>query len=425
LYINGTGGTLGPAVMCPTTTAATNYIEFVYSAPNKMIETSITDINNSYDRKYFGIRYYPFAGTTNTLIGSDGAYNVTVYERWVASWSGAGGVGINLAHGSDGITGLGISQTTTVTDQTSMTFQTGGYLYLFAKPRYFIVQGKTFGGIQKQWLGCIEFERAQPDDVSSGIGTATPGYSYTGTFSGNYSIAPTISPFPCFAYFNSNRFPVGATQIPTFPINFTSTSQGVHGSIFSVPRIKGSRGDLVNINSHIYTAATVTTGRWGHLFEIGGNGAYTNPTAAGAAFASGTIGNAPNTVFQPHLGQIIPYAPNVYNSKRFMFSPVMILGPVWDPDIRGRMFGLKIIPSNLGTLMDTVNVTIESDDFYDKNGTATDHWVITAPGVTTYTFRVVATAVATNGVRSLEDESTTFSLTPATFTNNFRFAIPT
>lgn len=422
VYVNGTSGA---AIMCPTN-AASEYIEYVYSAPNKMIETSITDLNNSYDRKYFGIRYYPMAGSTATIPGSDGAYNVTVYERWVASWSGCGGVGINMAHGSNLTTGLGVvTQTNTVTDQTTMTFQTGGYLYLFAKPRYFLVQGKTFGGIQKQWLGCLEFERAQPDDASAGLGTATSGFSYTGTFSGSYTSNPTISPFPCFAYFNSNRFPVGATQVPTFPVDYTSAAQGVHGSIFSVPRIKGSRGDLVGINSHIYTAATVTTGRWGHLLEIGGNGAYTNPTAVTPIVPTTGIVMAPNTLFQPHLGQIIPFAPNVYNSKRFMFSPVVILGPAWDPDIRGRIYGLKIIPSNLGTLMDTVNVTIESDDFYDKNGTATDHWVVTAPGVVTYTFRVIATATATSGVRSLEDESTTLNLTPATFTNNFRFAIPT
>jgi len=428
VYLNST---FGPGVLSPSA-VATDYIEYVYSAPNKQAEASYVTMNKSYDRKYFGFRYYPFA-TTGVFTSSNCAYNVVVYERWAAAWGQAGGVGLNKADYSDGTTALN-----NVTDQTAMFQQTGGYLYLFAKPRYFIIQGKAFAGTQQQWLGCIEFERAQAEDVGSGVGTATPtggqtgpGYTYYGAYSAaGYTITPTVSPFPCFAYFNSNRFPVGSTQVPTAPVNFATTSTpGVHGGIYSVPRIKNSAGDLVGINAHIYTAATITTGRWGHLYEMGASGAYIAATATTPIVAANGIAMTTNTVLQPHLGQLVPVNTNVYNSKRFMFSPVIVLGPTWDPDIRGRMFGLKVIPSNLGTLMDTVSVTIEStNDFYDSTGSATDHWVITAPGVTTYRFSIVANQSQTSGYRSLEDTASFTQgtpLTPTTFTNNFRFAIPT
>jgi hypothetical protein len=76
--------------------------------------------------------------------------------------------------------------------------------------------------------------------------------------------------------------------------------------------------------------------------------------------------------------------------------------------------------------MDTVSVTIEStNDFYDAGGTATDHWVITAPSVTTYRISLNSTTIPATAVyRSLEDTTTPTAASVA-FSNNFRFAIPT
>ena len=53
LYSNGT---LPPAIYTPS--AATDFIEYVYSAPNKTAEASTTLFNTSLDRKYFGFRFY-------------------------------------------------------------------------------------------------------------------------------------------------------------------------------------------------------------------------------------------------------------------------------------------------------------------------------------------------------------------------------
>ena len=401
-------GALPPAIYTPS--VAGDYIEYVYSAVNKSAEASTTLLNTSLDRKYIGIRFYPLAtggGTGNTLSTAGSAYNVTVYERWTASYAQTNGVGINLADRSDATTAL-----SGVTDQTSMTQTTGGFLYLFSKPRYFIVQGKTFSNTATQWIGCIEFERAQPEDVGTGLGTTTGVSINTGA---PVSGTPGVSPWPCFAYVNGNRFPVGSSQTPTLPVALTHP---VHGGILATPRIRVSTGDLVGLNAHVYSAATITTGRWGHLYDLAGGGSYTAPTTS---ITGGAAALTANTIPQPHVGQLVPVYTNVYNSKRFMFSPVVVLGPAYDPDIRGRIFGLKVIPSALGTLMDTVSITVDSDDFYNSSDPSVDHWVLTA-SVITYRFSLAGTN--TQSTRSLEDGSAIAANTSVTFTNNFRFALP-
>ena len=400
-------GALAPIVYTPS--AAGDFLEYVYSAPNKTAEASTTLFNTSLDRKYTALRFYPLAtggGSGNLITNAGSAYNLVVYERWTAAHGIANGVGINRADLSDST-----SAVSGVTDQTSMTQTTGGFLYLFAKPRYLLVQGKSFSNVSTQWLGCLEFERAQPEDSGTGLGTSTGiNYSTGAPVSGT----PGVSPWPCFAYFNGNRFPVGSSQTPTLPVAHT---QAVHGGILAVPRIRVSTGDLVGANAHIYSACTITTGRWGHLIEISGGGSYADPGSQATGVLTGTA----NTLWQPHVGHLVPVYTNVYNSKRFMFSPVVVLGPAYDPDIRGRIYGLKVIPSALGTLMDTVSVTIDSNDFYDAAQPAADHWVVTA-SVNTYRFSLGGTNF--QSTRSLEDGSAILANTETVFTNNFRWAVP-
>ena len=401
------GGANSPSIYTPS--AATDFIEYVYSAPNKSAEASTLLFNTSLDRKYVGFRFFPLtqgggSGTAITTAGS--AYNLVVYERWVAAYGLYNGVGVNRADQSDGTVML-----SGVVDQISMTQTTGGFLYLFAKPRYVVIQGKTFANAQLAWLGCVEFERAQPEDSGAGLGTSAGiNYSTGAPVSGT----PGVSPWPCFAYINGNRFPVGSGQTPTLPVAHT---QPVHGGVLAVPRIRASTGDLVGANAHIYSAVTITTGRWGHLFELGGSGSYQSAGSVGLGVLTGTA----NTIFQPHMGHMVPVYTNVYNSKRFMFSPVVVLGPAYDPDIRGRLYGLKVIPSALGTLMDTVSVTIDSNDFYDAGQPAADHWVVTA---STTTFRTSLGGTNFQSTRSLEDGSTIAANQNPTFTNNFRWALP-
>jgi len=459
-----------------------------------------------------------------------GAYATPVYERWVAGYAGTHGVGVNLADLSGGTMVMGVQAATSFTitqpiagsialgmaiqgtgstittiatnvsfgtaansmtvttgtlsassivavsldgvyDITSMTHVTGGYIYMFATKRYAIFQGKTFSNIQSQWVGCIEFERAQPEDSGTGSGASgvvfggsiiettgtaqmalgnTAGTAYG--FSQTIRYLPGIAPWPCFAYVNGNRFPTGSAQIPTLPVLQTYP---IHGGVLSTPRVRNSSGDLVGFNAHVYSACTITTGRWGHVVEFMGSGAYASPGQPASfgiiaqvggqySFSTGAGAGPINSVPQIHMGQIIPVFTNVYNSKRFMFSPVVVLGPAYDPDIRGRMYGLKVIPSALGALMDTVSITVNTttpsafnpDYFYNTSGAATDHWVLTTPPspglvpgqtvVTTYRFTTTQnSAQIQQSWRSLEDSSQQSTATGiGSFVNNFRFAIP-
>jgi hypothetical protein len=176
------------------------------------------------------------------------------------------------------------------------------------------------------------------------------------------------------------------------------------------------------------------------MMEFGNYGGSYNPAYLGTnpTVSSNTLTNLSNSLPQPHMGQIVPVYTNVYNAKRFMFSPVVVLGPAYDPDVRGRIYGIKVLPSALGTLMDTVSITVDPNYFYNTSYTASDHWVITTPPTTTLTTaypgqQTVVTSRFTltqntpqiqQSWRSLEDVSTQASSTATTFTNNFRFALP-
>jgi hypothetical protein len=502
-----------PAIVYTCNTGG-DFIEYVYSCPNKSAEASTTLFNTSLDRKYVGFRFYPLmqnvavqsgqvitgyhpqsAATITTALGG---WNTPVYERWVAAHGQTNGVGINLADCSGGTVAIGSQTTTTFTlanliagsitvpttsaqhaptslgfanntitssggiinqgtstyaGPTSLTIgassvtigaigtafdtqvgsqTTGGFLYLFANPRYFILQGKSFANVPTNWIGCVEFERAQPEDTGNGLGT-TSGVSYntlsltsiaggSQTFQGMGASAvfgtPNISPWPCFGYINGARFPVGASQYPTLP---NAGNAPVHGNVISVPRVRNSATDLVGVNAHTYSALTITTGRWGHQIEFGATGSYVSPgTPSGSALIAQPVDMIP----QIHMGQIVPTFTNVYNAKRFMFSPVVVLGPAYDPDVRGRLYGMKVIPSGLGTLMDTVSITIDSNLFYDAAQTATDHWVLSA-SVQTYrmTLRQSNTQIQQSW-RSLEDGATQATNGVTTYANSFRFALP-
>ena len=403
----------------------------------------------------------PITGSFTSLTqiqGGSWTYSTPIQLTYTSGTFGlAGSVYTASSSNTIGANSVVVGGNNGVFDIAGMTQVTGGFIYLFGNPRYFCVQGKTFANIQTQWQGVIEFERAQPEDTGTGTGTIQ-GVNYStlagGTQLAQGNIAPTnitavgfsqsiqylpgVAPWPCYAYFNGNRFPVGQQQYATLPV---ASGYPIHGGVFATPRVRNSAGDLVGINAHIYSAATITTGRWGHVVEFAATGGYLSPgtiASNGLPAQSGSLNAAAqaNSVPQVHMGQIVPVYTNVYNSKRFMFSPVVVLGPAYDPDIRGRIYGLKVIPSALGSLMDTVSITIDSNYFYDSTQTAADHWVIGAPPTggtlsgqqAVYTWRFTTTQNGVSGPqqtwRSLEDTSPQNSNSQSQFSNNFRFAFP-
>jgi hypothetical protein len=508
-----------PAIVYTPNTGA-DFLEYVYSAPNKGAEASISLTNTSNDRKYVGFRFYPLMQNVTTYVSGTqiingytptptfaiasalSGWNTPVYERWVASYNQTNGAGINLADCSGGTVIIGTQTTTTFTlnnliagsivvpatstqyspftfgiaannpttlasgtlnaasstytvpsnaiaasstviggisgvfDTQIGTQTSGGLLYLFASPRYFIIQGRSSSGLNTNWIGIVEFERQQPEDLGTGLGVTSSSVSYSSfsttsgiggaqTFQGMGATAvlatPLISPFPCFGYVHGQRMPVGASQYSTLPF---AGNAPVHGNIISVPRVKNSFIDLVGVNSHTYSAMIITTGRWGHIVELAASGAYQSPGTIASNGIPAQTGVLADSIPQIHLGQIVPTALNMYGAKRFMFSPVVVLGPTYDPDIRGRLYGLKILPSNLGTLLDTVSITSDSNFFYDSTQSAVNHWILTA-SVETRRFTLRAsTSQLHQSWRSLEDVGAQAANNNASFTNNFRIALP-
>jgi hypothetical protein len=522
-----------PCIVYTPNTGA-DFIEYVYSSPNKSAEASTALLNTSLDRKYFGFRFYPLMqnattySTGNVISGYTptatatistalSGWNTPVYERWAAGYAGTGGVGINLADCSGGTVMIGSQPTTTtftlsnlicgsvavpatttqyspfaagvadnvvtaisggtvnasastytmtlsptiaansvviggistVFDTQIGTQTSGGSLYLFGNSRYFCLQGKSLANVPTNWIGCFEFERAQPEDLGTGIvgttGVTISSFNLAGGVAAGSTFltepaknqgmgasavlyASGATPYPCYGYINGQRMPVGASQYPSLP---GPGNAPVHGNVISVPRVRSSPTDLVGVNAHIYSALTITLGRWGHMYDLSATGAYISPGTIASnglpvqtttAPATATVDSIP----QPHLGQIVPVNTNLYGGKRFMFSPIVVLGNAVDPDIRGRIYGLKIVSSNLGTLMDTVSINIDSNQFYDAGGTTTDHWLLTAAARTfRYTLRSrTDTTDPRQSYRSLEDTAAQTANTIATaFANNFRVAL--
>ena len=71
--------------------------------------------------------------------------------------------------------------------------------------------------------------------------------------------------------------------------------------------------------------------------------------------------------------------------------------------------------------MDTVSVTVDSNDFYDSAQPAADHWVVTAA---VQTYRVTLAGTNFQSTRSLEDGATQAANLTNTFQNSFRWAVP-
>lgn len=523
-----------PCIVYTPNTGA-DFIEYVYSSPNKSAEASTTLLNTSLDRKYFGFRFYPLMqnattySTGNVISGYTptatatistalSGWNTPVYERWAAGYAGTGGVGINLADCSGGTVMIGSQPTTTTFTLTNLicgsvavpatatqyspfaagvadnvvtavsggtivnangstytmtlsptiaansvviggistvfdtqigTQTSGGLLYLFGNSRYFCLQGKSLANVPTNWIGCFEFERAQPEDLGTGtVGTTgvtissfnlAGGIATGSTFltepaknqgmgASAVLYASGATPYPCYGYINGQRMPVGASQYPSLP---GPGNAPVHGNVISVPRVRSSPTDLVGVNAHTYSALTITLGRWGHMYDLAATGAYISPGTIASNGLPVQTTTAPATatadsIPQPHLGQIVPVNTNLYGGKRFMFSPIVVLGNAVDPDIRGRIYGLKIVSSNLGTLMDTVSINIDTNQFYDAGGTITDHWLLTAAARTfRYTLRNrTDTTDPRQSYRSLEDTAAQTANTIATaFANNFRVAL--
>lgn len=115
-------------------------------------------------------------------------------------------------------------------------------------------------------------------------------------------------------------------------------------SVFSFPRARdGSVGASAS-----YTAV-------GTLLGLGGYNGVSNPG--------------------PLLQLAIPSATNIWANKNWALT--VRVGKLAASEIKGRLFGLKVLTKTAGTFLDDINIKTAADGFYSPSGTPTAHWVLT------------------------------------------------
>lgn len=107
---------------------------------------------------------------------------------------------------------------------------------------------------------------------------------------------------------------------------------------------------------------------------IGANAAYYS--YAGTIFGSG-MGNNNWSLYTA-----TPNALNLWNSKNWALT--LRVGWYYSTSLlyeyRGRLYGLKLITRGQGGFLDEISVKTNSDYFFDPNGAATGHWILTEGG---------------------------------------------
>lgn len=91
---------------------------------------------------------------------------------------------------------------------------------------------------------------------------------------------------------------------------------------------------------------------------------------------AGGLGGQTNTGGQVLINSI-PDAQNIWNNKNWAFTPRAGKYYGDSSEIKGRLFGLKILAKNTGSLMDEMQITIDGDLFYSAAGTLAKHYILT------------------------------------------------
>ena len=65
---------------------------------------------------------------------------------------------------------------------------------------------------------------------------------------------------------------------------------------------------------------------------------------------------------------------NPWNSKNWSFT--LLAGSANSGEIRGRLYGVKLITAGQGTFLDDIDIKIDADFFNDVSGAVTSHHVL-------------------------------------------------
>jgi len=197
-----------------------------------------------------------------------------------------------------------------------LTLASGGSMFLFVTARYFIMLSRTSDGV---------------------FGAAT-GLSWTGVLEISKDNADEVD----------GANPIAAWACgPGFVGSLCTSASALH--CFSYPRtISGQTA--VNASA----SNTVTT--------IAGS------TSSQSASA--------------RLADQLPAVPNPLSAagNLFAFTPYAVssgFGTAANFNVRGRFYGIKLMGKNIGSMLDTVDIKCDSNQFYSPTGVDTKHYVLT------------------------------------------------
>lgn len=277
------------------------------------------------------------SGTANKFLQLDMASSNLLVLRVYESWNNSTHVGTNECY----VNGIANSSSNTTAGQ-YYDLTNGGYFYLFANARYFVVYGKrigvtTYGNVAQSPTGIFEIAND---------------YGETGGY-------------PLFCLLCLNLLLDGGTHPG---IGFNSPSYTFNH--FSVPR---------NTDG---TTAAAAEGKCVILTPFGGMFKSAPDTSRSPLYYISTNCFVPTTN-NPWTSK--PFSGNLIAGKvRYSSSLSQVNGLGYPLDIlRGRIYGIKMLNSNAGQILDTCSIKVDAQGFQDYNGSDATHHILRAQGTVT------------------------------------------
>lgn len=310
--------------------------------------------------------------------------NASTFKYLSLEWSASNYMTISVYEGWNATTHVGTNSSTSVAATTpngyrsqSVDLSGGGYVYIFATPRYLIflnriVSTGSWGNLgNNTFSGCVEFSL----DTGETYGTY-PNFALVSSLSlmGDTQIPKVLKGFPNGA--NNNTSP-----------NLMSMSSLAAGyNYFGIPRTTSNTtgssaeaacnlsvfGDRPAINSQNFVAYGGQAGSSAQCYVYQNGVALATCGYAGVSYAGLMF------ITAKKLTDLLPTGNNPNTGLPWCFTPTVIEMDSSNVNnvkaYRGRMYGLKIAGMGKGwSMLDTLNANVDSDLFHVSTGTSHQH----------------------------------------------------
>jgi hypothetical protein len=209
----------------------------------------------------------------------------------------------------------------------------GGAILLCVNPRYFVVHTQTIAGLGastgNSWTGCVEVSRDNVEDANN----------------------PTL--FPPYGWIQ------GTLAICSQPYGTgLGNLNPAYACCFSFPRDRFNQTGSTATNSSFLDFGFATAGNLGGINIAAGN------------------------LYSMAGSNLVNWGTNIWSGKAIGFPITVGSWTSSGVDIRGRLYGLKILTRNLGSFLDNVTLRCDPQGFLNTtNGVNTPHCVLTESGL--------------------------------------------